>query len=108
MIRRPPRSTRTDTLFPYTTLVRSDGREALRGPGHEGALPRQQELGHLAASAARAARLHGEGHGRAAVAAAADQLGFLRRPREDVRKRLLHRSFLRVSGSGSGIVLQDL
>src|SRR3546814_16779776 len=28
MIRRPPRSTRTDTLFPYTTLFRSDG---LRG-----------------------------------------------------------------------------
>src|SRR3546814_10094922 len=26
MIRRPPRSTRTDTLFPYTTLVRSAGR----------------------------------------------------------------------------------
>src|SRR3546814_5038738 len=25
MIRRPPRSTRTDTLFPYTTLVRSVG-----------------------------------------------------------------------------------
>src|SRR3546814_5956225 len=23
MVRRPPRSTRTDTLFPYTTLVRS-------------------------------------------------------------------------------------
>src|SRR3546814_19604338 len=28
MIRRPPRSTRTDTLFPYTTLCRST--EALR------------------------------------------------------------------------------
>src|SRR3546814_3619752 len=30
MIRRPPRSTRTDTLFPYTTLFRSyiDGAEA--------------------------------------------------------------------------------
>src|SRR3546814_2123198 len=28
MIRRPPRSTRTDTLFPYTTLFRS-----LRDPG---------------------------------------------------------------------------
>src|SRR3546814_6596442 len=32
MIRRPPRSTRTDTLFPYTTLFRSDrdrpGRDA--------------------------------------------------------------------------------
>src|SRR3546814_14147968 len=25
MIRRPPRSTRTDTLFPYTTLFRSSG-----------------------------------------------------------------------------------
>src|SRR3546814_12274181 len=24
MLRRPPRSTRTDTLFPYTTLFRSD------------------------------------------------------------------------------------
>src|SRR3546814_18543108 len=32
MIRRPPRSTRTDTLFPYTTLFRSDapGRGSLR------------------------------------------------------------------------------
>src|SRR3546814_20291449 len=39
MIRRPPRSTRTDTLFPYTTLFRSSpldrgrmriGRDALR------------------------------------------------------------------------------
>src|SRR3546814_7667264 len=29
MIRRPPRSTRTDTLFPYTTLFRSDLRECI-------------------------------------------------------------------------------
>src|SRR3546814_1675538 len=29
MIRRPPRSTRTDTLFPYTTLVRSVGSNAV-------------------------------------------------------------------------------
>src|SRR3546814_18703848 len=28
MIRRPPRSTRTDTLFPYTTLFRSIRRKA--------------------------------------------------------------------------------
>src|SRR3546814_7221045 len=28
MIRRPPRSTRTDTLFPYTTLFRSYGKTA--------------------------------------------------------------------------------
>src|SRR3546814_13522317 len=30
MIRRPPRSTRTDTLFPYTTLFRSHQRLAVR------------------------------------------------------------------------------
>src|SRR3546814_9051690 len=40
MIRRPPRSTRTDTLFPYTTLFRSghaaqDG-AAVRQPGNPG------------------------------------------------------------------------
>src|SRR3546814_7691233 len=29
MIRRPPRSTRTDTLFPYTTLFRSSVRSGL-------------------------------------------------------------------------------
>src|SRR3546814_9059529 len=31
MIRRPPRSTRTDTLFPYTTLFRSCPNQRLRG-----------------------------------------------------------------------------
>src|SRR3546814_13127993 len=30
MIRRPPRSTRTDTLFPYTTLFRSTVEKALQ------------------------------------------------------------------------------
>src|SRR3546814_1973671 len=35
MIRRPPRSTRTDTLFPYTTLFRSPG------VGGGGGLPRR-------------------------------------------------------------------
>src|SRR3546814_8477646 len=30
MIRRPPRSTRTDTLFPYTTLFRSEADSALK------------------------------------------------------------------------------
>src|SRR3546814_11348063 len=40
MIRRPPRSTRTDTLFPYTTLFRSARR--LQLPGHRG---RQVESG---------------------------------------------------------------
>src|SRR3546814_12833670 len=40
MIRRPPRSTRTDTLFPYTTLFRSEARcvasaRTQRRIGHE-------------------------------------------------------------------------
>src|SRR3546814_12857673 len=30
MFRRPPRSTRTDTLFPYTTLFRSPAESSLR------------------------------------------------------------------------------
>src|SRR3546814_3220871 len=33
MIRRPPRSTRTDTLFPYTTLFRSSQGLYRPGPG---------------------------------------------------------------------------
>src|SRR3546814_9885149 len=42
MIRRPPRSTRTDTLFPYTTLFRSLAllrgvTASLRGAGTEAA-----------------------------------------------------------------------
>src|SRR3546814_3488019 len=35
MIRRPPRSTRTDTLFPYTTLFRSTG-AGIAATGHGG------------------------------------------------------------------------
>src|SRR3546814_11079371 len=31
MIRRPPRSTRTDTLFPYTTLFRSNAEKEFPG-----------------------------------------------------------------------------
>src|SRR3546814_5595684 len=36
MIRRPPRSTRTDPLFPYTTLFRSGRTEALQARQAEG------------------------------------------------------------------------
>src|SRR3546814_10063840 len=42
MIRLPPRSTRTDTLFPYTTLFRS---VALRGIGGGMFLPRGFGIG---------------------------------------------------------------
>src|SRR3546814_10830888 len=34
MIRRPPRSTRTDTLFPYTTLFRSSHELSAASTGH--------------------------------------------------------------------------
>src|SRR3546814_9552829 len=50
MIRRPPRSTRTDTLFPYTTLFRSlpaahrDTATVLSRPYH-GSSPRARRRG---------------------------------------------------------------
>src|SRR3546814_9741289 len=50
MIRRPPRSTRTDTLFPYTTLFRS-ARRALRR-----AVTRRVVAAHRGRSAARTSR----------------------------------------------------
>src|SRR3546814_3496037 len=45
MIRRPPRSTRTDTLFPYTTLFRSDAAALLifAADGVAGAFRRDHE-----------------------------------------------------------------
>src|SRR3546814_2316559 len=64
MIRRPPRSTRTDTLFPYTTLFRSvvaagkrykaridaerrAGRKTTSCPPESGSLTPDQWLSHL-------------------------------------------------------------
>src|SRR3546814_7996608 len=38
MIRRPPRSTRTDTLFPYTTLFRSHDKPMAQSPAPGAAL----------------------------------------------------------------------
>src|SRR3546814_14104198 len=46
MIRRPPRSTRTDTLFPYTPLFRSGVDEAQAHP-----LARPEERGPVVARA---------------------------------------------------------
>src|SRR3546814_6710184 len=51
MIRRPPRSTRTDTLFPYTTLFRSVRVVAARGVDVE-QVTMQREVGEDAAPAA--------------------------------------------------------
>src|SRR3546814_3126823 len=49
MIRRPPRSTRTDTLFPYTTLFRSVmiGRAALGRPWIFGGIAHYLATGEL-------------------------------------------------------------
>src|SRR3546814_19951427 len=41
MIRRPPRSTRTDTLLPYTTLFRSSLLSRMRGLRQQRTLPPQ-------------------------------------------------------------------
>src|SRR3546814_14504554 len=43
MIRRPPRSTRTDTLFPYTTLFRSEAEKVIGG----GDVPSGREPGEV-------------------------------------------------------------
>src|SRR3546814_7044567 len=61
MIRRPPRSTRTDTLFPYTTLFRSGARlPGIAGVAHRAHCPEQpghSALGHALQPAAQAAAL---------------------------------------------------
>src|SRR3546814_6626635 len=44
MLLRPPRSTRTDTLFPYTTLFRSRSKEAFRQSVGRGAPGRQSRM----------------------------------------------------------------
>src|SRR3546814_17773474 len=49
MIRRPPISTRTDTLFPYTTLFRSDGIDILLDLGQ----PRVDRLADVVEFGAR-------------------------------------------------------
>src|SRR3546814_9899867 len=63
MIRRPPRSTRTDTLFPYTTLFRSVGADRrLRAHGDAaddlGARPQEAAVAdHRRAAAAAAVHI---------------------------------------------------
>src|SRR3546814_20751509 len=46
MRRRPPRSTRTDTLFPYTTLFRSDAAVAVDRLLHRRRVEEAQRLRH--------------------------------------------------------------
>src|SRR3546814_5398810 len=44
MIRRPPRSTRTDTLFPYTTLFRSLREASRRANSGTSVMSRRRQL----------------------------------------------------------------
>src|SRR3546814_5343319 len=54
MIRRPPRSTRTDTLFPYTTLFRSPAiADAVGAPARVGGLSVRARRGPADRGAAR-------------------------------------------------------
>src|SRR3546814_3523423 len=48
MIRRPPRATRTDTLFPYTTLFRSAGGFRRQEEGLDAGRVRLRELARMA------------------------------------------------------------
>src|SRR3546814_8944463 len=94
MIQRPPRSTRTDTLFPYTTLFRSARRVPRRARGY----PQAPVAGDRAAGACRQPhhrrrwspvdlRPDGQGRQRVILGAAATDAGHgrpdrQRRPRQ--------------------------
>src|SRR3546814_2594854 len=64
MTRPPPRSTRTDTLFPYTTLFRSD---LVQAPWRAGRLQRLGDLERLQGRVAADQRLDQRAGGRAQV-----------------------------------------
>src|SRR3546814_3697951 len=76
MIRRPPRSTRTDTLFPYTTLFRSESAAKAKRDRRE-----QRRAGHADARVGGVELALGLGH----VGPALDQIG--RQARRDGGKR---------------------
>src|SRR3546814_2248464 len=85
MIRRPPRSTRTDTLFPYTTLFRSAFRAARDGAGARSGRARGGQPAGIAERSGE--RLGGEGISQAGAvlrrllgARAAGDRGCARRP----------------------------
>src|SRR3546814_19274386 len=73
MIRRPPRSTRTDTLFPYTTLFRSNGRQ--RDPCDIG--PPSQDARYEVFQAKRAVAVIRKADGRRFVGLGYDLMGIV-------------------------------
>src|SRR3546814_3384856 len=79
MIRRTPRSTRTDTLFPYTTLFRSARR------GH--AFDQRREFAALSPAPAAAGRSAPRRHRNRAARAARRLLSLSARRADDDRQR---------------------
>src|SRR3546814_14996545 len=84
MIRRPPRSTRTDTRFPYTTLFRS-----------------QKPMPSMVA--VRRGTSGGPEHERAVVAAEAE--GVVHRVAQAARSRVVE-MYLRATGRVAGLAVQ--
>src|SRR3546814_20516080 len=77
MIRRPPRSTRTDTLFPYTTLFRSlQGRHRGQWRGGAGAAGRGRSYrpAHIGCGDARNGRADAGGENPRGTAGPANRL----------------------------------
>src|SRR3546814_6897807 len=100
MIRRPPRSTRTDTLFPDTTLFRSypvDRIEAAIGRGTERA--GTGESGRLADDSAAAVVCGRAGDHRRALLGAAAQGGPAARPGRRSPRLGLDRKSTRLNSS---------
>src|SRR3546814_8295934 len=64
MIRRPPRSTRTDTLFPYTTLFRSqpEHQQATADQLEESGVPGQRVGGRKGGRRRKAQQFRSEEH----------------------------------------------
>src|SRR3546814_10707494 len=93
MRRRPPRSTRTDTLFPYTTLFRSPVGQIDAAPFSRGGITDEQRIGIAAAAARERAADMDE----PALVVVDDQIGRADRTRAfgEARERRLARLALR-------------
>src|SRR3546814_19327067 len=97
--RRPPRSTRTDTLFPYTTLVRSRGGvEASGGVGRRQPL-RRPDARHARAGAAGIRAMVRAGQ---AVPGRTARRGTVVAAHADVRLRARAPGALAAAGAGDG------
>src|SRR3546814_12140700 len=93
MIRRPPRSTRTDTLFPYTTLFRSAVDRAVMLVHRKARQPVQVmfRMRHAGLLAEGGVVAHGFHHGHAPGVPLAERPGEQLRPFADFLLEAFHR-----------------